>query len=289
MKMPEYINFSKYRDIWHSKWVWPSALTVSAVLIALLFAADLNTPLRPILALWFLLVCPGMSIVRIFDVQELLLEWVLAIALSISLAGIVSAIMIYTATWSPALGLWILIAITLLGVIVQTLLDIRIIVWPISEVSVPLDRYKRNEMSVPLADNKQNELSVALDRYKRNELSVSLDEDKQNEIGVPLATDKRNEMSVPPMKIWNEMSIPSKNKQNEISVPLATDKRNEMSIPLAKNKQNELSVPLDDNKQKELSVPLAKNKRNKLNASLAENQQNEQSVPLKRKKRKEKK
>ncbi|HEU0292991.1 MAG TPA: hypothetical protein VFR47_09660 [Anaerolineales bacterium] len=253
MKMPEYINFSKYRDIWHSKWIWPGTLTVSVVLIAALFAANLNTPLRPIFVLWFLLICPGMSIVRIFDVQNHLLEWVLALALSISLAGFVSGLMIYMATWSSVLGLGILIAITVLGVIIQALLNLRIIAWPTSELSVPLDRYKRNEMSVPFAENKQNELMV------------HLDEDKRNEISVPLATDKRNEMSVPSDEDkWNEMSVPlDEDKQNEISVPLATDKRNEMSIPLAKNERNELSASLAENKQNEPSVPLKRKKRKK--------------------------
>jgi len=141
--MPEYINFSKYRDIiGRSKWIWPGILAVSAGLVVILFVTNLSTPLRSVLALWFLLVCPGMSIVRIFDVQAFLLEWVLAITLSISLAGAIATLMVYTATWSPALGLSILIIITIVGVIIQSLLNLRIIAWPTSEISMPLPKSK---------------------------------------------------------------------------------------------------------------------------------------------------
>lgn len=92
------------------------------------------------LVLWFLLVCPGMAIVRIFDVQEPLLEWVLSSALSISLAGIITTIQIYTHNWSPAATLWILIGITLAGVVIQAMLNLRLIAWPVSQASTPLDK-----------------------------------------------------------------------------------------------------------------------------------------------------
>jgi cytochrome c oxidase subunit IV len=86
-----------------------------------------------------------MAFVRIFDVQDALLEWALAIPLSISLAGIITSVMIYTATWSPALGFVILAGITIVCVIVQALIQLRIIVWPISEISVPIRREKQDK------------------------------------------------------------------------------------------------------------------------------------------------
>jgi uncharacterized membrane protein len=115
-------------------------LTVSTVVTAAVFFADSHSVLRPWLVLWFLLVCPGMAVVRIFDAQESLLEWVLSIALSISLTGIIATIQIYTHTWSPANGLGILIAVTLGGVVVQSMLNLRWIAWPVSELSIPLGR-----------------------------------------------------------------------------------------------------------------------------------------------------
>ena len=140
MKTLASINFSR---LLRSVWLWPVVLTVSLVATAILFYTDSLSMLRPWLVLWFLLVCPGKAVVRIFKVQESLFEWVLSIALSISLAGIISTIQIYTHTWSPAITLGILIGLTLGGVIVQSMLNLRIISWPYSEASIPLGKVVR--------------------------------------------------------------------------------------------------------------------------------------------------
>ena len=140
MKTLESTNFSR---LLRSVWLWPMVLTVSTVATAAVFFTDSPSALRPWLALWFLLVCPGMAVVRIFDLQDSLLEWVLSIALSISLAGIISTIQIYTHTWSPTAGLGILIGVTLGGVVVQSTLNLKLITWPISPASLPLGREMR--------------------------------------------------------------------------------------------------------------------------------------------------
>jgi uncharacterized membrane protein YadS len=137
MKTLESINFSR---LLRSVWLWPVILIISTVATAVMFYTNSPSVLRPWLVLWFLLVCPGKAMVRIFEVQESLLEWVLSIALSISLAGIISTIQIYTHTWSPAINLGILIGLTLGGVIVQSMLNFRIISWPFSQASIPLGK-----------------------------------------------------------------------------------------------------------------------------------------------------
>jgi uncharacterized membrane protein len=101
------------------KWLWPIILIATSVVIVVLFLGNVHFFLRPIIALWFLLVCPGMAIVRIFTVHDNLLEWVMAMALSISLAGIFSTIQIYIHAWSPVVVLLILAGITVLGAIIQ--------------------------------------------------------------------------------------------------------------------------------------------------------------------------
>ncbi len=142
MKTLESTNFSK---LLRSVWLWPVVLTVSTAATAAVFFTDSSSALRPWLVLWFLLVCPGMAVVRIFDVQESLLEWVLSIALSISLAGIISTIQIYTHTWSPADGLGILIGLTLGGVVVQSMLNLKWIAWPVSQMSIPLGKKEKRK------------------------------------------------------------------------------------------------------------------------------------------------
>lgn len=137
MKMPVSINLSR---LLKPNWFWPVILTVSVATTAAVFFAESRLVFRPLLVLWFLLVCPGMAIVRIFDVQEPLLEWVLSSALSISLAGIITTIQIYTHNWSPGTALWILISITLAGVVIQAMLNLRLIAWPVSQASIPLGK-----------------------------------------------------------------------------------------------------------------------------------------------------
>jgi len=143
MKMLEFINFSNLNNFLRSKWFWPGTLVVFCVLAGAMFFID-HFPLRPLIVLWFLLVCPGMSIVQNFEVHDSLLEWVLAITVSISLSGIVSSVMVYT-TWSAFLGLWILIFITLAGATIRALLNLRIISWPISELSMPIRRIDKEQ------------------------------------------------------------------------------------------------------------------------------------------------
>ena len=102
--------------------IWPGVIVGSAVTSGLFFFLGLASPLRLILTLWFLLVCPGMAFVRLLRFDESYYEWTLAIALSISLDALVACILLYTGFWSIELGLSIVIMISLLGVLLQLLL-----------------------------------------------------------------------------------------------------------------------------------------------------------------------
>lgn len=103
-------------------WFWPFILWLSALSIGVVTIGDLAFPLRPLLALWFLLVCPGMAFVRLLRIKEGFGVWTLAIALSLAIDAIVAGAMLYTGVWSPTLGLLILVGITLVGVGIQFLL-----------------------------------------------------------------------------------------------------------------------------------------------------------------------
>jgi uncharacterized membrane protein len=107
------------------------------------FFTDSPSALRPWLVLWFLLVCPGMAVVRIFDVQESLLEWVLSMALSICLAGMIATIQIYTHRWSPANALGILMGLTLGGVVVQSIINLKLLAWLTGQAYAPFGREMR--------------------------------------------------------------------------------------------------------------------------------------------------
>lgn len=102
-----------------SKWFWPSLIVLSALSTGLLALTNSAIGLRPLVALWFLLVCPGMAFVRLLPGKDGVVQWTLAVALSLALDALVAAILVYAHLWSPNLALVILIAASLVGVSLQ--------------------------------------------------------------------------------------------------------------------------------------------------------------------------
>ena len=106
-------------------WLWPAIITLSALAVAFVSILDTTSPFRLWIALWFLLVCPGMSLVRLLHLKDGLAEMTLAIALSIALDTIVSSVFLYAGLWSPKTKLLVLILISLCGVALQILTQLR--------------------------------------------------------------------------------------------------------------------------------------------------------------------
>lgn len=102
-----------------SPWLWPATIVISAACIALVVFAGVATPARPFIALWFLLLCPGMALVRLMRVGGIATELSLAVALSLALEALVAGVMVYTRTWAPTRGLIVLIAISVAGAALQ--------------------------------------------------------------------------------------------------------------------------------------------------------------------------
>ncbi len=100
-------------------WLWQAIIILSAIAAALFTFMFPQTPLRPIVVMWFLFICPGMMLVRFLRLNELVVEWVLALALSLALDAIVSGIVLYAEKWSPVAILGIIIGLSLAGAITQ--------------------------------------------------------------------------------------------------------------------------------------------------------------------------
>lgn len=96
---------------------WPLVIVISVV--ALVLAIVFDSPLRPPLTFWFMLLCPGMALIRLFRLREPLTEITLAIALSVTLNILVAELILYAGVWFPELGLGILIGISLVGAVLQ--------------------------------------------------------------------------------------------------------------------------------------------------------------------------
>ncbi len=100
-------------------WLWQAIIILSTIAAALFTFLFPEAPLRPIVVMWFLFICPGMMLVRFLHLNEPVFEWVLALALSLALDAIVSGIVLYAGKWSPVAILSIIISLSLAGAITQ--------------------------------------------------------------------------------------------------------------------------------------------------------------------------
>ncbi len=100
-------------------WFWPPILFISAIGAGVSALALPGTTLCLIVALWFLLVCPGMVIVLYLELEDVVAEWTLAIALSLAIDGIVAAVALYAGIWRPLGILWALIAFCIIGALLR--------------------------------------------------------------------------------------------------------------------------------------------------------------------------
>ena len=91
---------------------WRLVLGLSTLAAAAAVFGEVTGAVRAPVVLWFVLVCPGLAIVRLLRLREAAAELTLAVALSLALAVIVPTTLLYSGAWSPAAGLAILMAVT---------------------------------------------------------------------------------------------------------------------------------------------------------------------------------
>jgi hypothetical protein len=94
---------------------WPAVLFVSSIVLAAVILAGAPQPFRGVITLWFFLTCPGLAIVGLLQIEDLLAEALIAVALSVTIGMLLALVMVLTHTWSPAAGTAILILLSLAG------------------------------------------------------------------------------------------------------------------------------------------------------------------------------
>ncbi len=99
--------------------VWPVAIMLSAAIVGALAVGGTGSPLRPIVTLGFLTVCPGMAIIRLLQLEDVLTELTLAVAFSIALDSLVAGTMLYVGWWSPRWALGLLLGVSVIGAACQ--------------------------------------------------------------------------------------------------------------------------------------------------------------------------
>ena len=100
-------------------WLWPTIIIFSAIAVGLVTFVIPDTPVRPVIVIWFLIVCPGMVLVRSLRLHTPIVEWILALTLSFAIDAIVAGIELYAGRWSPTSILEILIGLCIGGAVVQ--------------------------------------------------------------------------------------------------------------------------------------------------------------------------
>jgi uncharacterized membrane protein len=94
---------------------WPGGMICSAILVALVAFVLPLEPVRPVLVVPFLLICPGMALVRRFRLAEWWLELLLAIGVSVAVDTLLATAMVYAGVWSPRLLLAVLVWLSLIA------------------------------------------------------------------------------------------------------------------------------------------------------------------------------
>jgi hypothetical protein len=106
---------------------WASALAggSSAVASTVMVLYDLHSPWRAPLVLGFMLIGPGLPFVRLLRLRDRAAELLFAVALSLSLEGLLATSLVYLQLWSPTRALLILSGVALLGLSLQIVLNRR--------------------------------------------------------------------------------------------------------------------------------------------------------------------
>ena len=97
--------------------VWPAVLLLATVAVSTVTYLGVWPSARPVAALPFLLLCPGLAWARLLRVTPPLNEVLLGIALSLALDTIVATALLYAHVPSEKASLGVLVAITLGGLL----------------------------------------------------------------------------------------------------------------------------------------------------------------------------
>jgi hypothetical protein len=108
-----------------SRLVWPLVLVVSTVILAVLIGLNVESDFRFIVTFAYLLVCPGMAYIRLLRLSNPLMEWMLAIAASISIELLLSEIMVLTRLWSPNSAFYVIALFSVAGALIQVIFPAR--------------------------------------------------------------------------------------------------------------------------------------------------------------------
>ncbi len=95
----------------------PWLILILSILTGLVVFTGILPGARPLLVLFFYILCPGLALIRLFRLRDPLTEVVLVIALSLAVDATVAMILLYAGAWSYVTGLLIVIGISMLAAV----------------------------------------------------------------------------------------------------------------------------------------------------------------------------
>ena len=114
-----------FRPATASDWLRPSIVLVSVAVLAALITTRTGATWRIVLALWFVLTCPGASLVRALGLRDRFVELVLVVPLSLAVVTLTSLALFYAGVWAPNLEFGLLGGLCLAGLVVSHLCSRR--------------------------------------------------------------------------------------------------------------------------------------------------------------------
>jgi len=105
--------------------LWPPIIGLSAAVVAALVYADIQTPVRPVVVLWFLFVCPGMAMLQLLRLDDQAMKLAIAVALSVAFDTIVAIGFVY-AGWANFDAMFtVILNVTLVALGIDVALELR--------------------------------------------------------------------------------------------------------------------------------------------------------------------
>lgn len=92
--------------------VWAVSGALSAVAALVVVLGSVGAPVQAVVVFWFLLVCPGTTVLCLLEPMNALWHLLIGIAVSIALGVVVAQVLLFTGAWSPVAGLLVLAAVT---------------------------------------------------------------------------------------------------------------------------------------------------------------------------------
>lgn len=107
-------------------WLWTIFIGILAVAAQVVVLTQAGPDVRIPVIFCFLLLCPGLAIVRFMGLASALMQLTLAIGVSLTLDTLIAGLFVYAGHWSAAAALSVIVQLTL----AITVLNLIIRLWP---------------------------------------------------------------------------------------------------------------------------------------------------------------